>query len=349
MPYLQYSESTIVSMRHLLYFCLPCVLIKPIIAQHSFPARDISIHWETVQNDYQNKPQSLNAVILTNNSTSDFPGSGWKMYFNSARLIVPDAVSGNASIHLINGDLFSLTPSPILPPSKPRASVRIEFIAEEPVVNITDGPEGFYLVWDDKPDQGFPTGSFTIDPFKPSYKGLVTPAMIYDQNKLVKDIPMDKLIKIFPTPVTYQETGGSFTLTPDVNLTADERFTKEKAGLQNTLEILFGKKKTAEKTIEAISLIYREGMPDEAYVLDVKPGIISISASGSAGIFYGIQSLKTLVPPDAWSKIQKSIQLPAVSVKDEPRFSLSCFYAGRGSQFPDKKGSIQGARRDGAL
>ena len=160
---------------------------------------------------------------------------------------------------------------------------------------------------------------------------------------------MDKLTKIFPTPVSYQETGGFFTLTPDVNLTADERFTKEKAGLQNTLEILFGKKKTAEKTSDAISLIYREGMPDEAYELNVKPGIISISASGSAGIFYGIQSLKTLVPPDAWSKTQKSIQVPAVTGKRRTPFWLPRIHAGCGTKFPDKKRSIQSTRRNGPL
>ncbi|HET7003433.1 MAG TPA: family 20 glycosylhydrolase [Puia sp.] len=324
-------------MRHIILLLLATCLIKRTHAQHSFQARDISIHWQAVQNDYQNKPQSLNAVIITNKGSGMFPGSGWKMYFNSARLITPAAVSGNASIHLINGDLFSLTPSPGFPSLKPGASVRIEYIAEEPVVNITDGPEGFYLVWDDKPDQGFPTGIFTIDPFKPSYKGLVTTAMVYDQNKLVQDIPMEKLTKVFPTPVSYQETGGSFTLTPDVNLTADERFTKEKAGLQNTLEILFGKKKTAETTSDAISLIYREGMPDESYELDVKPGIISIRASGSAGIFYGIQSLKTLVPPDAWAKTQKSIQVPAVTVTDEPRFGYRAFMLDVGRNFQSKK------------
>jgi len=324
-------------MRPFILLLLALCLIKKVNAQHSFPPRDISIHWEAVQNDYQNKPQSLNALVITNNSSVEFPGSGWKMYFNCARLIVPAAVTGNANFHLINGDLFSLTPSLHFPSLKPKASARIEYVAEEPVVNITDGPEGFYLVWDDKPDQGFPTGSFTIDPFKPSYKGLVTAAMIYDQNKLVADIPMAKLIKIFPTPLSYQETDGFFTLTSDVNLTADERFTKEKAGLENTLEILFGKKKTAETTSDAISLIYRDGMPDESYELDVKPGIISISASGSAGIFYGIQSLKTLVPPDAWAKTQKSIQVPAVAVKDEPRFGYRAFMLDVGRNFQTKK------------
>jgi hexosaminidase len=119
-------------MRQFIILLLVLFLIKPTIAQHVFPVKDISIHWETVENDYQNKPQSRNAVIITNNSTSEFPGTGWKMYFNSARLIVPAAVSGNASLHLINGDLFSLTPSTNFPSLKPRASVRIELIAEEP-------------------------------------------------------------------------------------------------------------------------------------------------------------------------------------------------------------------------
>src|SRR5579863_318550 len=324
-------------MRNFIIILLTLILTKKSIAQYSFPAKDISIHWQTVQNDYQNKPQSLNAVIITNNSSGEFPGNGWKMYFNCARLIVPAAVSGNARISLINGDLFSLTPAPNFPALKPGDSVRIEFIAEEPVVNITDGPEGFYLVWDDKPERGFPIGSFTVDPFKPTYKGLVTPAIVYEQNKSIQDIPTDKLTKIFPTPVSYQETGGSFTLTPDVNVTADERFTREKAGLQNTLEILFGKKKTAETTSDAISLIYREGMPDESYEMDVRPGIISISASGSAGLFYGIQSLKTLVPPDAWAKTQKSIHVPAVAVKDEPRFGYRAFMLDVGRNFQTKK------------
>ena len=90
----------------------------------------------------------------------NFPGTGWKMYFNSARLIAPVAVSGNARIDLMNGDLFSLTPAADFPSLKPGASVRIEYVAEEPVVNITDGPEGFYLVWDAMPQKGFSTGTF---------------------------------------------------------------------------------------------------------------------------------------------------------------------------------------------
>ncbi len=302
-----------------------------------FPAQDLSIHWQAMQNDYQNKPYSLNAIIITNNSRTELPGSGWKMYFNSARLISPAAVTGNARFDLINGDLFSMTPAAGSPSLKPGASVRIEYVAEEPVVNITDGPEGFYLVWDANPDRGFATGHFTIDPFKPNYKGLITTGIIYDQNKLVRDIPMEKLTRVFPTPASYQETGGDFVLTTATKLISDDRFSLEKKGLQSTLETLLGNKPDAGTPGNTISLEFKEGLGEEGYMLEVKPTAIIISASGSAGIFYGIQSLKTLIPPSAWAKVQKTILIPAVLVKDEPRFGYRAFMLDAGRNFIPKK------------
>lgn len=302
-----------------------------------FPAKDLSIQWETVQNDYQNKPVSLNAVTIINNSSIEFPGKGWKMYFNSARLITPAAVTGNARIDLMNGDLFRLTPAVDFPSLKPGDSVRIEFVAEEPVVNITDGPEGLYLVWDAMPDKGFSTGTFTIHPFKPNYKGLITTSIIYDQNKNIRDIPAEQLTKIFPTPVSYQETPGYFDLINTVRLISDERFMKEKEGLIKTLESLLGNKIITNASGNSISLEYKDGLPSEAYELEVKSNSIVIRASGSAGLFYGIQSLKTLVPPAAWSKANKSIQIPSVLVKDEPRFGYRAFMLDVGRNFQPKK------------
>ena len=316
-------------------------IFSPVVAQQnnapSFPAKDLSIQWEAVQNDYQNKPLSLNTVTITNNSSIEFPGKGWKMYFNSARLITPAAVTGNARIDLMNGDLFSLTPSEGFPALKPGASVRIEFIAEEPVVNITDGPEGFYLVWDTMPGKGFSTGPVIIHPFKPNYKGLITPAIIYDQNKIIRDIPAEQLTKIFPTPVSYKESAGYFNLKNNVRLVSDERFKKEKEGLTTTLESLLGKNIIAETSDNTISMEFKDGLPSEAYDLEVKSNLITISASGSAGIFYGIQSLKTLIPPDAWARPQKSIHIPAVIVKDEPRFGYRAFMLDVGRNFQPKK------------
>jgi len=295
-----------------------------------FNAHDLSITWEALQNDYQNHEQSLNAITITNNGKSTFPASGWKMYFNSARMVASATVTGNATISFVNGDLFSLTPTNTFTDIKPGESVVIKFVDEEPVVTLTDGPEGFYVVWDTQPDKGYNTGAFTIKPFKPSYVGLITPSIIYDQNKNITDIPEAQLTKVFPTPVSYKETGGFFSLNKNVKFGhSDEN--KDGDGyamLASTLKLLLGKDFVLYPKVDyekSIQINYKTGYNDEGYELIVTSDGITINASTSAGAFYGIQSLKTLIPASAYASPQKEIQIPCVEIKDSPRFLYRAF------------------------
>jgi len=303
----------------------------------AFNAHDLSITWEPIQNNYKTAGQSLNAITITNNGKNTFPASGWKMYFNSARLIVPATVTGNAKIDFVNGDLFSLTPTATFTEIKPGESVRIEFIDDEPVVNITDGPEGFYVVWDNQPDKGYNTGAFSLKPFKPNYVGLITPAIIYDQNKNIMDVPEPQLTKVFPTPVSYKETGGTFTLDAKTIITGDEYFNTEIQNLRTDIGMLLGKKGESHLYPEKQLLLQKiTGLNDEGYELIVMPGGIKLRASTATGMFYGIQSLKTLIPASAYAHPQKEIQIPCVEIKDEPRFAYRAFMLDVGRNFQPK-------------
>jgi len=302
-----------------------------------FSAKNLSVHWDAVQNDYQAKPQSLNALTITNNGKTDFPATGWKMYFNSARMISATSVTGNVSFQFLNGDLFVMSPSSTFSVLKPGMSVRIEYVAEEPVVNITDGPEGFYVVWDQNPSKGYSTGAFNIGSFKPSYKGLITPEVIFSRNSLVADLPAESLTKVFPTPVSYHETEGFFTLGPQLRITAADKFVTEGKVLSGTLEALLGKKIVTAATGPSISLLYKMEIAPEGYELEITASDITIRASSATGIFYGIQSLKMLVPPGAWAKAGSSIQIPTVSIKDEPRFGYRGFMLDVGRNFQPKQ------------
>jgi len=309
-------------------------------AQNSVPnfnAHDLSIGWQALQNNYQGKAQSLNALIISNNGHETLPASGWKLYFNSARGIVPATVSGNAIITKLNGDLFTITPTSTFGDLKPGASVRIEFISEELVINFTDAPEGIYLVWDAQPAKGYATGAFTVLPFSPNYPGLVTPAVIYNQNKIIQDVPESQLTKVFPTPMSYKETGGFFVLKPDVQFMADGRFIKEFQGLTADLQMLFSKKLMSRSTANSINLAYKAGLADEGYELSVQANTITIRATTTAGIFYGIQSLKTLIPASAMVGPQKMVLIPCVEVKDEPRFPYRAFLLDVARNFQTKE------------
>jgi hexosaminidase len=293
-------------------------------AEPSFNARDLTITWEALQNQYQNTRKSLNAVTITNNGKATFPASGWKMYFNSSRLMDVETVTGNAKINFINGDLFSLTPTEKFTELKPGASIRIEFVDDEQVVNITDGPEGFYVVWDAQPGKGYNTGAFTTKPFKPNYTGLITPATIYDQNKSITDIPEQQLTKVFPTPVSYKETGGVFLLNSGVRFQADPQLQTELKSLENIAANINGVKTPLPSGV-IIRLKYEKGFGSDDYQLNVTPGNITIIATVPAGAFYGIQSLKTLIAPSALVKSQNEIQIPCVEIKDGPRFAYRAF------------------------
>ena len=313
-------------MRKLTTFLLVILTAVKCIGQNSQPfnAHDLSITWEPIQNNYQKPNQSLNAVTITNNGKNTFPASGWKMYFNSARLIASATVTGNAKIDFVNGDLFSLTPTNTFTEIKPGASVRIEFVDEEPVVNITDGPEGFYIVWDGEPDKGYNTGAFSLKPFKPNYKGLITPAIIYDENKNITDIPEAQLTKVFPTPVSYKETGEYFPLTSRVLFESDPKFRVELDDFRNAIpEITETNASVSSKTL--IRIKYKEGLGQEGYELSVKQDTVTISATNTAGAFYGVQSLITLMPPSVYNNLHRTVQIPCVEIKDEPRFAYRAF------------------------
>jgi hexosaminidase len=327
-------------MRRLLFLFFIIAVFSKATAQTNVPAfnpHDLSISWQALQNNYQNKAQSLNALIITNNGQQTLPASGWKLYFNSARGIVSTTVSGNARVDKLNGDLFTITPITTFSALKPGTSVTIQFISEELVINFTDAPEGIYLVWDAQPAKGYATGAFTVLPFSPNYPGLVTPAVIYNQNKMITDVPEQALTKVFPTPVSYKETGGFFNLKPDVQFMTDGRFIKEYLGLSTDLENLFGKKLVSKTSANTINIEYRAGFTDEGYELDVQANTIKIIASTAAGAFYGIQSLKTLIPAFAYGHTQKEIQIPCVQIKDEPRFPYRAFLLDVARNFQTKE------------
>ncbi len=66
-----------------------------------------------------------------------------------------------------------------------------------------------------------------------------------------------------------------------------------------------------------------DGLAAEAYQLEVSPERILISASGEAGYFYAVQSLRQLLPPAIESKevVSTDWLVPSVNIEDEPRFA----------------------------
>jgi len=70
--------------------------------------------------------------------------------------------------------------------------------------------------------------------------------------------------------------------------------------------------------------VQNDAIPSEAYVLDVKPGCVKVEASGLRGFNYAIQTIKQMLPVEIFGNgpaPKASWTIPAVYVKDEPRFA----------------------------
>ncbi|MDP9041478.1 MAG: family 20 glycosylhydrolase, partial [Bacteroidota bacterium] len=140
----------------------------------------------------------------------------------------------------------------------------------------------------------------------------------------------EKTVSIIPEPVSMTRGPGFYTLPglisvsipniPELKLTKESVLEKlsstgKKAILSNS--------KAASIRLELLKSGDKE-LGNEGYRLIVKATGIVISANKSAGLFYGVQTLWQLLPPEIESKTKVagiSWKVPQIEITDYPRFA----------------------------
>ncbi|MFD2872484.1 family 20 glycosylhydrolase [Mucilaginibacter ximonensis] len=319
-------------MKHLSRLLLFMVLLSDVaFAQKKATdlASTLNLKWETLENYYQNKTQTHAALTISTGSLP-LPAKGWRLYYNSTQPMIPGTLTGDIDYTHVNGDLYYLSPGANFKGIKAHSSLRIEMVRMYWLSSVSDTPQGFYLVWDNAPAIGHPLAkSYLVPSTQPKQYmrqptdqvTMTTPQMVYNWNQNITNVPADNLTRVFPTPESYQTTGMTFNLTGGVKVIADPAFSAEAALLKSELAKLLTPASTSTDQIKLVS----KPMEAEAYELKVDAQNITISASSGVGIFYGIQSLKTLLPASAWNHPQKNIPVTGVTVADKPRFGYRAF------------------------
>lgn len=311
--------------------------------------QNVKVEWEIVENYHQGKSGFQSTFTFTNTGKSDLPAKGWSLYFNMARAIRPESVGGGMNIANINGDLFKLTPTEHFTGLKSGQSLKVPFAGSDWVINFTDAPMGLFWVLDAQPDKGISVANYQIIPSTqlkqiqraPGDKyGFTTPGDLYAQNSKIEDLPAEKLTKIFPAPAYYRETGKVIYLSNISQINTDPAFEKEANYLSAELEAAMGRKiivgNATGDTSEGIRIL-KTSLPAEAYEISMSGGNIVISAGDAAGAFYAVQSLRSLMPAEAFRGKMPRIYISAVEVKDTPRFGFRAFMLDVGRNFHSKQ------------
>jgi len=297
-----------------------------------FSTNDLQIDWKLVTNNHKGEDKYLFTFTLTNNSKkSILPPTGWTIYYNANREIADSNLTGPLKSFRIHGDLFYLKPAAGFKGLKSGESISAEGIGEAWAFNISDAPAGYYLVWDNDPKKAYAINKTSATPpadinkFKRSpnqANDQVTPEMVFDQNANIQDISTLSLTKVFPTPVAYQVKEGTNTISSATVIVFDYIFSKEADYLKEELaSFTTATFSNDPNPVNTIQLAVDNTLPEEGYTLSVTKNKIKISASKAVGIFYAIQSLKSLLPLDAWKSKQATLTVPCVEITDQPRFA----------------------------
>ncbi|GAA0266648.1 beta-N-acetylhexosaminidase [Actinomadura nitritigenes] len=127
---------------------------------------------------------------------------------------------------------------------------------------------------------------------------------------------------VIPKPVSLDTRPGRLVLDRHTTLTADLALAEVAAWLRGELSTVTGGELPSGPRPGGITLAVRE-MPPEAYRLSVDAGGALIEAGDGAGAFHGAQTLRQLLPPEAYRKAAagRSLPLPHVRIEDRPRFA----------------------------
>ncbi|CAF3717298.1 unnamed protein product [Rotaria sp. Silwood1] len=137
----------------------------------------------------------------------------------------------------------------------------------------------------------------------------------------MEDKFLNNRINVIPRPLVIQELPGIFTLSNDTIIIAAAGCENELRLFKNNLKEDFNfefSDKTDSKSV--IKLILNDNqVKDESYHLHVDVNKIEIIGWSTAGIFYGLQTLRQLI------NNEEKLTIPCVHIEDRPRFQWRSF------------------------
>lgn len=137
---------------------------------------------------------------------------------------------------------------------------------------------------------------------------------------------LTQAISIVPYPTQLVPGSGTFLFSPKTTFVVENNEQAEVAQLFTSLFTQaagFTPKVKLNSKKGDVRFVTDRSLKSEAYLLDVTPQGIVITASDGKGFFYGLQTIRQLLPAAIESmKVATGIRwaIPALTVKDEPRF-----------------------------
>ncbi|MBN8790028.1 MAG: carbohydate-binding domain-containing protein [Terrimonas sp.] len=313
----------------------------------------IAVKWELLSN-FQDTGYKARFYLL-NKGERTLTDKNWKMFFS----IAPSPILSNttpqpADVEHINGDWFKLYPNPGFS-LKQGDSVVIDYRATGYVIKNTDQPLGIYIVfYDDNGNEESIANidDYTLIPYAAKEQLLrgrddrelpASAEKTFIDNSGLVALPEDQLLPIIPTPLSFSKFEGIYELNIGT-ITFSDSLSEEARLLAARLKEITGKDFSTKAGAAGQKGIYLSIDSDaltqkkqEAYRLTINDQGINITGYDAAGVFYGIQSLLSLIPTNVYLGKEQRIKLPYVTIDDAPRFAFRSLHVDVSRNFQSKE------------
>lgn len=295
-----------------------CLLSPPALCQVG-----LHVRWEhlgPLPTSGDEESGSRLQLRLVNRGSNPLTPAGWSIFVSSAHMLHAAAGTPLVIEHL-GGDFQRLRPSSAFKVLAPGQFVNLDLFTQSPLTNVSTAPTGAYLVENFYPTRVHTVAEEVILPFgrkRNKQEAARVLATRYDQNAAIQDIPLEDLPPVFPTPAFMEQNAGELNLSAMPSIQAPAELASEAGLLEAYLCPWFKSGSRQQKTRIQLGLGEVEGVAGpEAYLLTIRPEGIQVLGRTAAGVFYGLQTLRDLLPaaPDGGG-----LRLQALNVKDAPRF-----------------------------
>jgi len=327
--------------RYLPVLLLLLVVITSCKQEIDFATGDkISVQWELVTNFTDEKGVFEARFVLHNKSDIDLTDKNWALFFNmSPRPILENKTPQPADLQHINGDWYKIVPNENFE-LKEGDSVIINYRGTEAVIKETDRPLGLYFVFYDEGGEEAKiaeVSDYTWVPFtKPEQinrshddgEPIPTAEWNFRNNLTLKEVGESDVKRIIPTALRIQEGRDTLELSNSFEIYHRAGLENEARYLATSLKEVTGTEFTLNTTQPAGACITLElgntsaGTSAESYQLRINDRGIRITGRGAAGVFYGVQSLRSLIPIASYQRQVRTILLPHLLIEDSPRFGF---------------------------
>jgi hexosaminidase len=267
-------------------------------------------------------------LTLTNGDARALPAQGWALYFNCMDGVSTGALPGELVLEQVAANLYRLRPTPGFAGLAPGAALDIDYFYPWAVTKLAKAPAGPYLVYDAAPEVGTAIGDYALLPV--TGPALVTPQDTYRANLAAELLPASAVPPVLPTPLFLEQGAGRLALRARPRVIAPPALARE-AALAASLFAAVAPSASGDASKAAgpplrlsVGAVPGQSSP-EAYRLRIRADSgIDIVGNSAAGVFYGLQTLRDLMPlPDSRDAAQATLR--ETTIVDAPRFGYRGF------------------------